>query len=60
MTGDPVAADVPIISSTSVMTIGTAGGLGFGLFTGVIDEVAIYDHVLPPDRIAAHFAASLP
>jgi hypothetical protein len=28
-----------------------------GSFEGVIDEVAVYAKVLPPDRIAAHYDA---
>lgn len=33
-----------------------ASGDGTSLFAGVIDEVAVYDHALMPDRIAAHYA----
>ena len=28
------------------------------LFNGAIDEVAIYDHALTPERIQAHYAAA--
>jgi hypothetical protein len=31
--------------------------LTFGAWTGSLDELAIYDKALPPDRIVAHFAA---
>ncbi|MGH7283556.1 MAG: LamG domain-containing protein [Polyangiaceae bacterium] len=34
-----------------------SGFLGAFPFTGVVDEVAVYDHVLSPERIAAHYAA---
>ena len=38
-----------------------AGGLETGnAFTGVLDELAIYDRALPADRVAAHFQARQP
>ena len=33
------------------------GDAPWGNFEGLIDEVAVYDHTLEPDRIAAHHAA---
>ncbi len=32
--------------------------LGRGIFGGVMDEVALYPHVLSPARVAAHYAAA--
>jgi hypothetical protein len=42
--------------NSSALTIGATGD-GFGYFNGAIDEVAIYDHVLPPERVQAHYDA---
>jgi hypothetical protein len=47
-------------SAAALSTTGaplTAGGVAnWGWFTGVLDEIAIYDKVLPQARIAAHYA----
>jgi Concanavalin A-like lectin/glucanases superfamily len=54
------AAQAQSIGGTSAsFTIGrySLGGSGFD---GLIDEVAVYDHVLPADRIAAHRQAATP
>lgn len=38
----------------------TAGSVAnWGMFTGVLDEIAIYDKVLPAARIAAHYARGI-
>lgn len=42
---------------TAPALIGGAAGDGFD---GTIDELAVYDKVLPPERIQAHWAARLP
>jgi hypothetical protein len=34
-----------------------SGALGDYPFTGVVDEVAVYDHELKADRVAAHYSA---
>lgn len=55
--GQPFATG---LSSTSLAATGapfTAGSAAdWGKFNGVLDEIAIYDKVLPPTRIAAHYA----
>jgi hypothetical protein len=45
----------PAENSNALTIGGTADG--FGYFNGAIDEVAIYDHVLTPERVAAHYDA---
>lgn len=42
--------------TSAALVIGASAG-GDGLFEGSIDEVAVYDHVLPLERIKAHFDA---
>ena len=57
--GQPVGSGgdtTPMAQLTAHALIGSAGTTNF--FKGDIDEVAIYDKALTPDRIAAHAAAS--
>lgn len=44
------------------LRVGYGPGLTYGYAHGIIDEVALYDHLLPPEQVAAHYAArtSLP
>lgn len=55
--GQPFASSP---SSTALVGTGapfTAGGVAnWGMFAGVLDEIAIYDKALPQTRIAAHYA----
>jgi trimeric autotransporter adhesin len=49
----------PTTVTTSPLILGTEEvGVGANVFQGSLDEVAIYDHVLLGDRIAAHIAAA--
>jgi hypothetical protein len=52
--------DCSAIAITLAATDLTLGAFSPALFPleGALDEVAIYDHVLPLDRVAAHFHAS--
>jgi len=42
----------------SAMTIGARSGDFGASFSGVIDEVALYDHPLPQDRVLKHYQAA--
>jgi hypothetical protein len=53
--GAPMEHTLDIVASNTPLTIGAAGA-AFGQFDGIIDEVAIYDYVLPVDRIAVHYS----
>ena len=53
---DPDAGVLPDAATTD-LTLGGVASEPSSYFDGDIDEVAIYDEVLPTDRIAAHFAA---
>lgn len=54
-----------VVADTLSLNVGTSGIIGYhpyygpgsgnGDFNGVIDEVAIYDHVLDPTRISLHY-----
>jgi hypothetical protein len=52
-TAQPTATSIPFTIAS-----GTWGGGQVAYFPGTLDEIALYDHELPPDRIRAHFAAS--
>lgn len=41
-------------SSTAELDLGGVPACGFTFFVGSTDELAIYDHVLTPARIAVH------
>ncbi len=43
---------------SSVLQIGWGWGDGSGVLRGTLDEVAIYEKALAPERIAAHFEAA--
>ncbi len=52
-----VAADArPAVGTTAAFTVGTVESTKY--FNGTIDELAIYDHVLSADSVAAHYRAS--
>ena len=54
------AIGIPVIQPTRSMYIGADfHGSSHGWW-GVIDEVAIYDHALTPERILAHYLAGAP
>jgi hypothetical protein len=62
--GVEVSTDISVgpdpIASAAELTIGchkVSGNPG-SVFSGILDEVAIYDHVLSSTEIAAHFAAA--
>jgi WD40 repeat protein len=59
--GAPVASekdDIIIPNPDAPLTIGQAEGIGF--FSGLIDEVAIYDRALSPDEVKARWSALTP
>jgi WD40 repeat protein len=61
MNGAPVASqkvDVIIPNPNAPLTIGQAEGLGF--FSGLMDEVAIYDRALSADEVKARWSALAP
>lgn len=53
--GPTTAGDVSIGSVTSHFVIGAEFGGATSWWTGPIDEVAVYDYVLPAARITAHY-----
>lgn len=46
------------VTSSAPFTFGADGALGGSPFEGTLDELAIYDHVLPCARVRAHLAAA--
>ena len=50
------AATQPIIAPAADLSIGATRNGTYGYFVGALDEIALYDRVLPDDRIAAHHA----
>ena len=47
-----------LVSDTpTIFRIGRGEFFGGGFFPGKMDEVAVYDHALPPTRVQAHYAA---
>lgn len=54
--GNPVMDTRPVDATGAAAVIGSlpAGAQGDAHTPGVIDEVAIYDHVVPPERLALH------
>ena len=47
------------LNTTDLMlAIGRGGSESTRYFNGGIDEVAVYDHALTPERVSAHFAAA--
>jgi hypothetical protein len=47
----------PLPDTATRMTIGVQSDRNYGPFDGAIDEVAVYGHELPGNRVAAHRAA---
>jgi len=66
MDGSGLVGSIPIQQNTLPLRIGAAnvgcgGGCGlYEYFSGLIDEVAVYDHALPGERIVAHKDAGEP
>jgi hypothetical protein len=50
---------VSVPSTTNGFVIGARNGGEYLRYPGVIDEVAVYDHALPPGRVEAHRRAAL-
>jgi hypothetical protein len=48
-------ADHAIVSVQTHVTLGATRNGTYGYFTGSLDEVALYDKVLPSERITAHY-----
>jgi hypothetical protein len=48
------AISTPLVATGAPLTAGVLAN--WGSFTGVLDEIAIYDKALTPARIAAHYA----
>ncbi len=46
------------VSSSAPFTFGADGAVGGSPFEGTLDELAIYDHVVPCSRLRAHLAAA--
>ena len=42
----------------ALLPIGALGSSNFGSTAGQIDEIAIYDHALTPEQLAARVAAA--
>ena len=57
--GTPVACDANIRTGGTLVLFDRFQGNGVG-FAGVIDEVALYNVVLTPQQVAAHFAIGAP
>lgn len=53
-----VASTGSIVASSADLVFGAASGGEDYFFSGVLDEVAIYDHALTAERVGAHKAAS--
>lgn len=45
-----------LLANNQPLTFGADVGYGAGYFGGALDEIAIYDHVLTPGDVAAHYA----
>lgn len=58
--GSPSASTITVPYNTVAIVIGSQSAQFANFFEGSIDEVAIYDKVLPEPRIAAHYAAGKP
>lgn len=54
--GPPVSTSVVLINDTNAFQIGE--GDSQAPFGGAIDEVAVYDRALPPERVKAHYLAA--
>lgn len=46
------------VTSSAPFTFGATGAVGGSPFEGTLDELAIYDHVVPCGRLRAHLAAA--
>lgn len=46
------------VTSSAPFTFGATGAVGGSPFEGTLDELAIYDHVVPCSRLRAHLAAA--
>jgi len=56
----PVTAASPVELADTDAAFVWAGSLStFGLFVGLLDEVAVYGYALGPEKVAAHHAAGL-
>ena len=51
-----IGAPGELVDGSDAAVIGAASTFGEFFFTGGIDEVAIYDHALPIERVLAHYA----
>jgi len=54
---DDGAASQSLIPHEGSLMLGSAGG-GSAVFEGKLDEIAIYDHALSPERVIAHYQAA--
>ena len=54
-----LAAMFPIAGATHDFVIGAEVGGAEDFFDGALDEVAVYDHVLSPTRVTAHYLAGM-
>ena len=54
---EPVAGPKPTASPDARLVIGRSGKMSG--FWGLLDEIAVYDHALPDDRVLAHYKAAL-
>lgn len=55
--GQPFSSNADAVALVSTSAPVMVGGVdNWGMFTGVLDEIAIYDKVLPAARIAVHYA----
>jgi hypothetical protein len=59
MVGEQLNALIDIPSTPIVFRWGGAPG-GLSMFSGKLDDLAIYDHALSPARIVAHYKAAVP
>jgi prepilin-type N-terminal cleavage/methylation domain-containing protein len=51
------SAQTGLLTASSTMSLGRTAGYPSNFFTGSIDEVAIYDSVLQPSDVSAHYNA---
>lgn len=58
--GDAKSSPITVPDNTQPIVIGSPSTQVASWFEGSIDEVALYDKVLPEPRIAAHYAAGKP
>jgi hypothetical protein len=48
-----------IAGAVADFVVGAEAGGGGNYLSGTLDEVAVYDHALPPDHVRAHYLAGL-